>query len=61
MRPVELEPSPAHVLTQQVVQRLGREFGDKTLAAAMVDRLIHHSEIPSLRGGLRRRIVIACG
>jgi DNA replication protein DnaC len=30
--------------------RWGEVFGDDTVAAAMIDRLVHHAEVVSLRG-----------
>lgn len=30
--------------------RWGEVFGDDTVAAAMIDRLVHHAEVISLRG-----------
>ena len=38
------------VTSQQAVQRWGEIFGDDMAATAMIDRLIHHSEILSLKG-----------
>ena len=35
---------------QQAVQRLGEIFGDEVTAVAMIDRLVHHAEILSLKG-----------
>ena len=30
--------------------RWGEVFGDEVVAAAMIDRLVHHAEVVSLRG-----------
>ncbi|MDX3762800.1 ATP-binding protein [Streptomyces sp. AK02-04a] len=30
--------------------RWGEVFGDETVAAAMIDRLVHHAEVHSLKG-----------
>ncbi|MFJ7244278.1 ATP-binding protein [Kitasatospora sp. NPDC098652] len=30
--------------------RWGGTFGDETVAAAMIDRLVHHAEVHSLKG-----------
>ena len=30
--------------------RWGEVFGDDTVAAAMIDRLVHHAEVHSLKG-----------
>ena len=30
--------------------RWGEVFGDEVVAAAMIDRLVHHAEVASLRG-----------
>ena len=30
--------------------RWGETFGDETVAAAMIDRLVHHAEVHSLKG-----------
>jgi DNA replication protein DnaC len=30
--------------------RLGAIFGDESAAAAVIDRLVHHAEIPALKG-----------
>ncbi|MGW7363590.1 ATP-binding protein [Streptomyces sp. NPDC054841] len=30
--------------------RWGKVFGDDTVAAAMIDRLVHHAEVTSLKG-----------
>jgi DNA replication protein DnaC len=30
--------------------RWGEVFGDATVAAAMIDRLVHHAEVISLKG-----------
>ena len=30
--------------------RWGEVFGDATVAAAMIDRLVHHAEVVSLKG-----------
>jgi len=30
--------------------RWGEVFGDDTVAAAMIDRLVHHADVVSLRG-----------
>jgi IstB-like ATP binding protein len=30
---------------QQAVRALGEVFGDATVAAAMIDRLVHHAEV----------------
>jgi hypothetical protein len=35
---------------QQALLRLGEIFGDEVVAAAMIDRLVHHAEILSLKG-----------
>ncbi len=35
---------------QQAVRALGEVFGDATVAAAMIDRLVHHAEVVSLKG-----------
>ena len=35
---------------EQAVLRVGEIFGDDMAATAMVDRLIHHAEILSLKG-----------
>ncbi|MFI8093989.1 ATP-binding protein, partial [Streptomyces sp. NPDC086080] len=30
--------------------RWGETFGDETVAAAMIDRLVHHADVHSLKG-----------
>jgi IstB-like ATP binding protein len=32
------------------VQRMGEVFGDDSVAVAMIERLVHHAEILSLKG-----------
>lgn len=40
---------------QQALRPLGEVFGDDVVAAAMIDRLVHHAEVISLRGDAYRR------
>ena len=35
---------------QQALLGLGRNLGDDVVAAAMIDRLVHHAEILALKG-----------
>jgi DNA replication protein DnaC len=37
-------------LLQQALRPLGQVFGDDVVAAAMIDRLVHHAEVISLKG-----------
>jgi hypothetical protein len=37
-------------LQAELVKRWGEVFGDDTVAAAMIDRLVHHAEVISLKG-----------
>ena len=39
-----------HRHLEQTVRPLGVTFGDDTVAAAMIDRLVHHAEVTSLKG-----------
>ena len=34
--------------------RWGEVFGDPVVAAAMIDRLVHHAEVVNLKGGSYR-------
>jgi DNA replication protein DnaC len=38
------------VTTNQVVSQWGTVFGDDVLAAAILDRLLHHSPVLTIRG-----------
>jgi DNA replication protein DnaC len=38
------------VTSNKPFERWGRVFGDATVAAAMIDRLVHHAEVVSLKG-----------
>jgi len=38
------------VTSNKPVGRWGEVFGDVTVAAAMIDRLVHHAEVVSLKG-----------
>src|SRR5437763_11790642 len=40
-----LRTSLGHRHQQQTLRTLGRTFGDDTVAAAMIDRLVHHAEV----------------
>ena len=40
-------PSPRW---EQAIRRWGETFGDDTVAAAKIDRLVHHAEVISLTG-----------
>ncbi|MGW2206984.1 ATP-binding protein [Streptomyces sp. NPDC001774] len=41
---------PVLVMVMVMVSRWGEVFGDETVAAAMIDRLVHHAEVHSLKG-----------
>ena len=34
--------------------RWGEVFGDQTVAAAMIDRIVHHADVHTLKGGTYR-------
>jgi DNA replication protein DnaC len=38
------------VISNKPFGRWGEVFGDEVVAAAMIDRLVHHAEVVSLRG-----------
>jgi DNA replication protein DnaC len=42
--------TPAWAATNKPFGRWGETFGDETVAAAMIDRLVHHAEVHSLKG-----------
>ena len=42
---------------RQDLRALGQVFGDATVAAAMIDRLLNHAEVVSLKGNSYRRAV----
>ena len=51
--PTRLQPLRTRQLDrnlQQAIRPLGRSLGDEVVAAAMIDRLVHHAEVVSLRG-----------
>ncbi|MEU8911231.1 ATP-binding protein [Streptomyces mirabilis] len=39
-----------HCQQNKSVVRWGEVFGDDTVAAAMIDRLVHHADVLSLKG-----------
>ena len=41
---------PVYCHLQQAVRRWGEVFGDDVVAAAMIDRLVHHAEVIALKG-----------
>ena len=41
------------VTLQQTIGRRGETFGDDTVAPAIIDRLVHHAEVISLKGDTR--------
>lgn len=38
------------IVTSNKLRRWGEVFGDDVVAAAMIDRLVHHAEVISLKG-----------
>nr|WP_234312128.1 ATP-binding protein [Streptomyces griseus] len=51
--PVHLGPlrtASVIVTSNKPFGRWGEVFGDDTVAAAMIDRLVHHAEVISLKG-----------
>ena len=38
------------IVTSNKPDRWGEVFGDDTVAAAMIDRLVHHAEVINLKG-----------
>jgi DNA replication protein DnaC len=51
--PARLQPlrtSQSHRHQQQGLGRWGEVFGDDVVAAAMIDRLVHHADIVALKG-----------
>ena len=48
LRPLRTRLGHRH--QQQTVRPLGVVFGDPVVAAAMIDRLVHHAEVVSLKG-----------
>lgn len=46
------QPAPAHYETASNLPfaRCGEVFGDTAIAAAMIDRIVHHAEIISTKG-----------
>jgi len=49
-RPTPHSPRRSGREVQQAVGRWGEVFGDAVAAAAMIDRLVHHAEVVSLKG-----------
>jgi hypothetical protein len=45
-----LRAGQPHRHLQQALRPLGRGLGDDVVAAAMIDRLVHHAEVISLKG-----------
>ena len=57
LRPLRTSQLDRH-LQQAVRDRWGETFGDDVVAAAMIDRLVHHAEVIALKGdsyGLKNR------
>ena len=51
--PTRLQPLRASLADrhqQQAIRPLGEVFGDEVVAAAMIDRLVHHAEVVALKG-----------
>ncbi|WP_438272001.1 ATP-binding protein [Streptomyces mirabilis] len=46
----ELTKHTDHCQQNKSVVRWGEVFGDDTVAAAMIDRLVHHADVLSLKG-----------
>lgn len=44
------ENKPTIITTNQSFSKWGEVFGDTTIAAAIVDRLVHHSVIINIKG-----------
>ncbi|MFJ9461491.1 ATP-binding protein [Kitasatospora sp. NPDC101447] len=44
------ESASVIVTSNKPFGRWGETFGDETVAAAMIDRLVHHAEVHSLKG-----------
>jgi DNA replication protein DnaC len=44
------------VTSNKPFARWGEVFGDPTVAAAMIDRLVHHAEVVSLKGDSYRHL-----
>ncbi len=44
------ERAPLIVTSNKPFGRWGEVFGDEVVAAAMIDRLVHHAEVISLKG-----------